>query len=51
MYNGYVISFALKGKKKRLKIELKAVLLVQRTFEVKALNLLKYDSVLYINLF
>lgn len=50
MYNGYIISFALKGKK-RLKIELKAVLLVQRAFEVKALNLLKYDLVLYINFF
>lgn len=44
-------SLLLWGKKKiKLKIELKAVLLVQRAWGVKALKLLKYDSVIYINL-
>lgn len=51
MYNGYVISVALREKNKKLKIEPKAVPLVQTAFGVKALNLLKYDSVIYINLF
>jgi len=50
-YNGYVIAFAVREKNNKLKIELKAMLLVQRAFEVKALNLLKYDSVIYINLY
>lgn len=50
MYNGYVISIALREKNNKLKIELKAVPLVQTAFRVKALNLLKYDSVIYINL-
>lgn len=50
MYNGCVISVALREKNNKLKIELKAVPLVQTAFGVKALNLLKYDSVIYINL-